>query len=56
MRKLKIFLKAINLIISGYTKIERMTIYAEEGLITFEEYEKYFDNKVKKGDEKENVL
>ena len=56
MRKLKLLLNSIKLIIAGYTKIERMTIYAEEGLITFEEYEKYFDNKVKKGDEKENVL
>jgi hypothetical protein len=54
MRKLKILLKSIKLILAGYTKIERMTIYAEFGLITFEDYEKYFDNKVKKGELKWN--
>lgn len=51
MKKLKLLLEYIKLKHKGYTKEERYFMYAIKGLITFEEYEKYFDNKIMKGGE-----
>lgn len=51
MRKLlKRYLLYRKLKREGISKDLRMIRYATEGLITFEQYEKYYDNKVKKGE------
>lgn len=50
MRKLKIIVQIIKyyLILNkkGYNKEQRYFEYAIKGLITFEQYEKYLDNKI----------
>lgn len=51
MKKIKLIIEFIKLKHQGYNKEERYFIYANKGLITFEEYEKYFDNKIMKGGE-----
>ena len=51
MRKIKILIEYFKLKHKGYTKEDRMLVYAMKQYITFEEYEKYFDKKVMKGDE-----
>ena len=50
MRKIKILIEYFKLKNKGYTKENRMLVYAMKGYITFEEYEKYFDNKIMKGE------
>ena len=49
MRKIKILIEYFKLKHKGYTKENRMLVYAMKRYITFEEYEKYFDKKVMKG-------
>ena len=51
MKKIKLIIEFIKLKHQGYNKEEIYFIYANKGLITFEEYEKYFDKKVMKGGE-----
>lgn len=51
MKRIKLLLEFIKLKHQGYNKEERYFKYAIKGLITFEEYEKYFDNKIMKGGE-----
>lgn len=51
MKKIKLIIEFIKLKHKGYTKENRMLVYAMKQYITFEEYEKYFDNKVIKGGE-----
>lgn len=51
MRKIKILIEYFKLKYKGYTKENRMLVYAMKRYITFEEYEKYFDNKIMKGGE-----
>ena len=48
MRKNKILIEYFKLKLKGYTKEDRMIVYAMKQYITFEEYEKYFDKKVMK--------
>ena len=48
MRKIKILIEYFKLKNKGYTKENRMLVYAMKQYITFEEYEKFFDNKVRK--------
>ena len=51
MNKIKLLIAYINLKLKGYDKEYRYFKYAIDGLITFEQYEKYIDNKImKKGD------
>ena len=52
MKKIKLLLEYIKLKHKGYTKEERYFEYAIKGHITFEEYKKYFDNKIMKGENK----
>ena len=47
MKRLKLLLEFIKLKHQGYNKEERYFKYAIKGLITFEQYEKYFNKKVK---------
>lgn len=47
MKKIKLIIEFIKLKHQGYNKEERYFKYAIKGLITFKEYEKYFDNKIK---------
>lgn len=54
IRKIKRFKRYLELKIQGYNKEERMRIYALEGLITFDEYDKYLTKKWKKT--KVNIL
>lgn len=49
MKKLKIIKEYFKLKHKGYTKENRMLVYAMKQYITFDEYEKYFDNKIMKG-------
>ena len=51
MKRLKLLLEYIKLKHNGYTKENRMLVYAMKQYITFDEYEKYFDKKVMKGGE-----
>lgn len=58
MKKIKLIMKKIKLIIEfiklkdqGYNKEERYFKYAIKGLINFEQYEKFIDNKIMKGGE-----
>nr|DAI41203.1 MAG TPA: hypothetical protein [Bacteriophage sp.] len=51
MKKLKIIKEYFKLKHKGYTKENRMLVYAMKQYITFDEYEKYFDNKIMKGGE-----
>ena len=48
MKRLKLLVEYIKLKHKGYTKENRMLVYAMKQYITFEEYEKYFYNKVMK--------
>ena len=48
MKKIKLIIEFIKLKHKGYTKENRMLVYAMKQYITFEEYEKYFDDKVRK--------
>lgn len=48
MKRLKLLVEYIKLKHKGYTKENRMLVYAMKQYITFEEYEKYFDIKVMK--------
>lgn len=50
MNKIKLIIEFIKLKHKGYTKENRMLVYAMKKYITFEEYEKYFDKKVMKGE------
>jgi len=43
MRKIKILIEYFKLKHKGYTKENRMLVYAMKQYITFEEYEKYFN-------------
>lgn len=49
MKIIKLIIKYIKLKYQGYNKEERYFKYAIDGLITFEQYEKYIDNKIMKG-------
>lgn len=51
MKRIKLLISYIKLKRKGYDKEDRYFKYAIDGLITFEEYEKYFDNKIMKGGE-----
>lgn len=51
MRKLKLFKEYIILKHKGFSKCDRMLRYAMKGLITFEEFNNYYDKKVMKGGE-----
>lgn len=51
MKRIKLLLEFIKLKYKGYTKENRMLVYAMKQYITFDEYEKYFDKKVMKGGE-----
>ena len=51
MKRIKLLLEFIKLKYQGYNKEERYFKYAIKRLITFEEYEKFFDKKVMKGGE-----
>ena len=51
MKKLKLLFKFIELKIKGYDKGDRYFYYAIHDLITFEQYEKFIDNKIMKGGE-----
>lgn len=46
---LKLFIRYLQLKKKGYDKEHRYFKYAIDGLITFEQYEKYIDNKIMKG-------
>ena len=48
LRKLKRFKRYLELKIEGYNKEEIMRIYALDGLITFDEYDKYLTKKMEK--------
>ena len=48
MKRIKLLLEFIKLKHQGYNK-ERYFKYAIKGLINFEQYEKFIDNKVMKG-------
>ena len=50
MKKIKLLIEFIKLKHQGYNKEERYCKYAIKGLINFEQYEKFFDNKVRKED------
>lgn len=50
MREIKILIEYFKLKHKGYTKENRMLVYAMKGYITFEEYKKYFDIKIMKGE------
>ena len=51
MKRFKLLMMYLKLKIKRYDKEHRYFKYAIEGLITFEQYEKYIDNKImKKGD------
>ena len=49
MRRIKLLIAYIKLKRKGYDKEHRYFKYAIDGLITFEQYEKYIDNKIMKG-------
>ena len=51
MKKIKLLIAYIKLKRKGYDKEYRYFKYAIDGLITFEQYEKYIDNKIMKGGE-----
>lgn len=51
MKRIKLLLEFIKLRHQGYNKEERYSKYAIKGLINFEQYEKFIDNKVMKGGE-----
>ena len=51
MKRLKLLLEFIKLKHQGYNKEERYFKYAIKGLINFEQYEKFIDNKIMKGGE-----
>ena len=48
MRKLKRLFLVLKLKFKGYTKDNINTVLVLKNLMTFEEYEKYYDNKVRK--------
>ena len=48
MKRLKVLNEYIILKLKGFNKDERMLRYAIKGIITFDEYNKYYDNKVMK--------
>ena len=48
MKRLKLLVEYIKLKHKGYTKENRMLVYAMKQYITFDEYEKYYYNKVLK--------
>lgn len=52
MKIIKLLIAYIKLKRKGYDKEHRYINYAKEGLITFEQYEKYIDNKIMKGGNK----
>lgn len=49
MKRIKLVIAYIKLKRKGYDKEHRYFKYAIDGLITFEQYEKYIDNKIMKG-------
>lgn len=49
MRRLKILKEFIRLKTKKVCKMDRMLYYATKGLITFDDFNKYYDKKVKKG-------
>ena len=51
MKKIKLIIEFIKLKHQGYNKEERYFKYAIKGLINFEQYEKFIDNKIMKGEE-----
>ena len=51
MKRIKLLLEFIKLKYQGYNKEEIYFKYAIKGLINFEQYEKFIDNKVMKGGE-----
>ena len=51
MKRIKLLIAYIKLKRKGYDKLHRYFTYAIKGLITFEEYEKFIDNKIMKGGE-----
>ena len=48
MKRIKLLIAYIKLKRKGYNKAQRYFRYAMEGLIQFEQYEKYLDNKIMK--------
>ena len=51
MKRIKLLIAYIKLKLKGYDKKHRYLKYAIDGLITFEQYEKFIDKKVMKGSE-----
>lgn len=51
MKRIKLLIAYIKLKRKGYSKDDRYFNYAINGLITFEQYDKYIDNKIMKGGE-----
>ena len=51
MKRIKLLLEFIKLKYQVYSKEERYFKYAIKGLINFEQYEKFIDNKIMKGGE-----
>ena len=49
MKRIKLLIAYIKLKLKGYNKEHRYFKYAIKGLINFEQYEKFIDNKVMKG-------
>ena len=49
MKKIKIIKAYIKYNKQGYNKEQRYFKYAIDGIITFEEYEKFIDKKIMKG-------
>lgn len=49
MKKFKLLIMFIKLKLKGLDKEHRYFNYAINGLITFEQYEKFIDNKIMKG-------
>ena len=50
MKRLKLLVEYIKLKHKGYTKENRMLVYAMKQYITFDEYEKYFDKHISRID------
>lgn len=49
MKRLKVLKEYIKLKHKGFNKDDRMLRYAIKGLITFDDFNKYYDNKIMKG-------
>lgn len=50
MKKIKILIEYFKLKNKGYTKENRMLVYAMKQYITLEQYKEFIDNKLMKGE------